>query len=141
MNKTELLADLANKVLRVISTAVQPDPAKESAGINTYATNVLDFNDGTPTGRTIGWYVLDEGTPQEAAYYKDTVATPMPFYFDALGYLNGLGYHKFKVTERHVELGYALADVWEENTDGTLTKKAVMIYYTPEGTQGHKEIV
>jgi len=71
MNKVELIADITARVRRVISTTHQSDPVKEAAGINVYLTEAMDFdNQGNLTGKTILWYVLDEGQPGEVAYYN-----------------------------------------------------------------------
>lgn len=70
MNKAQLIADIAARVRRVIATVQEPDPVKAEAGITVYRTEAMDVVNGNLEGRTIIWYVLDEGQASEEAYYK-----------------------------------------------------------------------
>lgn len=141
MNKSELLADLGKKVLRVIGVDEQVDSAKNAAGVKVYAANVLEKKDTTVIGRTIAFYVLDEGEAGEEAHYKDEVETPADYQNVVVGYLSGLPFLRFEVVKRHPVLGYCIADVWEENPDDTVTKKQIMAYFDSEGNPAYKVVV
>lgn len=59
---------------------------------------------------------------------------------EALAYLSSLGYIRTSVIERHPDLGFAIARVWADNGNGTVSEKQVMIYYDKDGKPAHKEI-
>jgi hypothetical protein len=73
MNKTEMLADIANKAAgEVLSTEL----VETVGAVNRYITNVFTVGedaDGGPIAqkRNVSWYVHDEGEAGEAAYYSD----------------------------------------------------------------------
>lgn len=141
MNKAELLADLGAKVVRVLKTSEKADQVKNDAGVRVYQTEVLELNKAVVTGRTITWYTIDEGSESEQAYYQTSVAIPTGDYMQAAAYLSTLGAVKFKASEIDADLGYVIADVWNDNGDGTITKKQVMVYRDGEGMPTHKDIV
>lgn len=70
MNKTELLADMQPKVIKLIG---QPSLKTDVDGVRSYLQTVL-----SPEGQdkanepNIVFIVVDEGHPGEAAYYRDT---------------------------------------------------------------------
>lgn len=71
MTKKELLAELESKdfVKRLIS--VDKVNNTSLANVNWYDANVFDCVGKCGIGRSISFYVLDEGTESEAAFYKD----------------------------------------------------------------------
>ncbi len=141
MKKSELLADLQNKVLRVFGEKEQPDTDKNAEGIKVYTVEVLERKDTTAVGRTIVFYVLDEGQPDEAAYYKDEIETPAPYQNAVVQYLSSLGFIRFEVTSRHPVLGYCIADVWKDNNDGTAEKQQIIAFFKPNGDPDYRVVV
>lgn len=77
MTKDELIADLGTKAVAVYNVQPQEDAVKAAAGITVYAAQVMELQGVDQlVGRTIGFYVLGEGTEQEQAFYKDTISLP-----------------------------------------------------------------
>lgn len=70
MNKQELLNDLASKdfVSKLIG---EPELQREDLGYKWYTQQIFEIVDNTGVGRTIHFYVLNEGKPDEKAVYKD----------------------------------------------------------------------
>jgi len=129
MNKTELIADIAAKGLRVIATQQQSDPVKEAAGVNSYITNVLEQNGDRVTARNIGWYVMDEGLPEEVAWYRDQ-PNPKNEARDAIeAHLDGIAdIIRYRLETVNEEEQYAFATVWKDNGDTTATESRVFIW-------------
>lgn len=90
MLKTELLADIEAKVLKIVSTVEEPDAQKNAVGIKSYMTNVMEQTGKTARGRNIGWYTVDEGLPTEQAFYRDELGRKNDFQTRADNYLSGL---------------------------------------------------
>lgn len=111
MNKAELFADLKTKVVKVISIG---DPNTTNGGDKEYPVEVLaEISHNVCKERTIPIRVLNEGTPEEQAYY---VAEPPSnrdsIILKALGELQAAG----TVTVNDLShLGINFADV---NLDG-----------------------
>lgn len=141
MTKAELLADLASKVLRVVSTTQQADAAKEAAGITTYVANVLQITQGgTAQGRNVAFYVLDEGEAGESAHYKDAIGTSAADYAAAVQYLDAQAFERYKVREQQPTNGFALADAWIDDGNGGVLERRILLYRDSEGSPTHKVI-
>lgn len=71
MNKQELLNDLESKdfVLRLIG---EPELQRDDIGYKWYTQQIFENLGDSGRGRTIHFYVLDEGEPEEKALYKDS---------------------------------------------------------------------
>ena len=142
MNKAELIADLTAKVVAMVRIAQQEDTVKAGAGINVYAAEVMELTGVDKiNGRTIGFYVIGEGTELEQAFYKDTISLPVNDNVMGMAYLQSLPFVKFRAGEMRPDLGYFMATVWEENTEGNLTQKEIMVYKNAQGEATHKEII
>lgn len=141
MNKAQLLADLDSKVLRVVGVTQQEDPAKAAAGITVYVANVLQITQaGQAQGRNVGFYVLDEGDPGEAAFYKDSIGTSAADYAAAVTYLDAQAFERYKVREQQPQNGFALADVWIDDGAGGVLERRILLYRDAEGSPTHKVI-
>lgn len=72
MNKQELLEDLVNRdwVDGIISSEPELRETKPN-GDKWYMVNILEVVGKAAIYRNIHFYVLNEGTPTERAYYKD----------------------------------------------------------------------
>jgi hypothetical protein len=79
VNKKKLLADITARVRRVIETVQEPDSVKAAAGVTVYRTEAMDVINGNLEGKTIIWYVLDEGQASEEAYYKKPPSSSTDF--------------------------------------------------------------
>jgi len=80
MTNTEIIADISSRVRRLVDVVLQADPVKASAGITVYTANVMDVDgDGNLQGKTVLFYVLDEGQPTEDAYYSRPPGSPVDY--------------------------------------------------------------
>jgi len=131
MTKEQLLAEITQKVLKVVSTTEQADLEKNAAGIKSYITNVLEQDGNSVTGRNIGWYTLNEGVANEEAYYRDLVSPKKDFFTKFENYLNSLTpitYLRYKLesVDEVDRSGYARAV--KKNQDGTGKEVRLFIY-------------
>jgi len=71
MTKAELLVDLERKefVDRVISVVEVEDKSK----VKWYQANVFQVYENSAVCANVDFYVTDEGTKEEKAYYKDSL--------------------------------------------------------------------
>lgn len=143
MNKAEMLADLAAKGLRVINVEQIADSVKEAAGVTSYIANVMEQRGDTITGRNIGFYVLDEGDPGEAAFYRD-LPQPKNVARDAvLTYLGGLvpgTYVRTKLESLDEDDRYGFAQAWKDNGDGTATAVRLIVWKDGSNPITHREM-
>lgn len=72
MTKTELIADLTSKFAEVAEPILQtPQPADINGNaVNWYDSYVMEVEGLGATFKHIQFYVLNEGTETETAYYK-----------------------------------------------------------------------
>ena len=143
MLKTELLADIEAKVLKIVSTVEEPDAQKNAVGIKSYMTNVMEQTGKTARGRNIGWYTVDEGLPTEQAFYRDELGRKNDFQTRADNYLSGLVPATFlKATSFEVDEDSktAKANVVEPNVDGTVSEKVIFVYKPQGNPLTHKVI-
>ena len=143
MNKTELLADITAKALKVIDTIEEVDSVKNSAGVKSYLTNVMEQNGETITGRNIGWYTIDEGQPSEQAFYRDEPKAKKDFTDKFNNYLKGLlpeTYIRYTLQSTNENDKSAKALVIKDNKDGTATEKTIFIYKNGANPIQHIEL-
>lgn len=80
MLKSEIIADITSRVRRLVDVVQQADPVKSQAGITVYTANVMDVDgEGNLQGKTVLFYVLDEGQPTESAYYSRPPGSPVDY--------------------------------------------------------------
>lgn len=131
MNKTQLLADIESKVLKVVATKEEADEVKNTVGVKMYVTHIMEQNGESVSGRNIGWYTIDEGTAQEKAFLRDAV-NPKNVARDAvITYLDGLSptpYIRSTNVVVNEENLSATAQVVKDNGDGTATEKRVFVF-------------
>jgi hypothetical protein len=73
MKKQELIDELKGKDFVLDIESIEGgDVIHKNLKIKTYAVNVFEVVGKVAIGRTITIYVKDEGSPEEAAYYKDS---------------------------------------------------------------------
>jgi hypothetical protein len=131
MNKTELLADIETKVLKVVKTTEESDVDKNAANVKSYVTNVMEQDGETVKGRNIGWYTIDEGQPTEAAFYRDIVTVKKDFHTKFTNYLNGLvpaTYIRAKLDDVDEVDRSGHGTVVKDNGNGTATEVKVFLY-------------
>lgn len=80
MNKAQIIAEIetkpfVGKLITVYEASVLPD------GTKIYHAEILEIVENACRGKTIAFYVIDEGLPTEEAYYKDfePIPTIQPF--------------------------------------------------------------
>jgi len=80
MTKNELLADLAPRFTAVVMTEASPQNA-ENLAVKRYRSVVLETNviNDVPVAiqRAVEFYVLNEGTETETAYYMNEEPKPL----------------------------------------------------------------
>lgn len=143
MNKVELLADLSAKGLRVVNVEQVSDSVKEAAGVNTYNANVMEQRGDTITGRNIGFYVLDEGQPAEAAFYRDLPQPKNVARNAMLAYLGGLvpgTYVRTKLQSLDEDDRYGFAQAWKDNGNGTATEVRLIVWKDGSNPITHREM-
>lgn len=144
MNKTELLADITAKGLRVIQVVQQSDPVKEAAGVNSYIANVLSQSGDTVTAKNIGFYVVDEGQAGEVAYYRDALKPKNTVWDVAQTYLDSLipgTYLRGTLREVNEQNNSGIADVYKVDGTGTAVSKIEIFIYKNSGQPvSHYEI-
>ena len=146
MNKTELLADLEAKVIKIIEG---PGAHKaENNGVREYAVKVLEERGiDRANSRTIAFTVVDEGTASEAAFYRDTISLPRNENQAGVAYMAGLiasgDIDRFEVEKSRPDLGpfsFFTALVWKDDGTGKLTESRIMVTRNAQGEPSHKEI-
>ena len=70
MTKAQLLDELASKEF-VDAVVTEPVLQTETAGSKWYRVSFREINGKAMINRSIDFYVIDEGTAKERAYYKD----------------------------------------------------------------------
>lgn len=143
MNKSELLADIQAKSLKVVSTIEEADAAKNAAGVKMYMTHVMEQRGDVVQGRNIGWYTLDEGTAQEQAFYRDQVVAKNNARDAVIAYMKTLSpatYIRFSVLEVNEEIRSARVAVVKDNKDGTATEKHVFVFKNGTNPITHVEL-
>lgn len=136
MNKTQLLADLTAKVLKVVNTIEEVDDVKAQAGIKSYITNVMEQAGGSVRARNIGWYTINEGQASEEAFYRDEIIAKKYFSTKVDTYLAGLvpaTYLTAITTEVNEAMKTAKAYVVLLNADDTVSEHIIFVY-KPAGT-------
>lgn len=149
MLKTELLADIAAKGLKVVSTIEEPDTAKNAAGIKQYLTHVMEQEGTSVRGRNIGWYTFDEGLPTEAAYYRDIPSTKRNFIDAVENYLNTItpanittgSYIRAEVTSVKEKEKTAVVKAFKKNADATATPVDLLVWKNGAQAITHVEII
>lgn len=146
MNKAELEAEIAAKAYAVVQTVQEPDAVKEAAGVTMYMTNVMErTGDNRLQGRNIGWYVVDEGGPAEAAFYRDTVQVANDKYQAELTFLKNRGlWETIQVVQRSENHDWLIARCLKI-VDGVSTPPVgeivhVMAYYNDQGQPQYCEL-
>lgn len=143
MDKAELLADLAAKGLRVVNIEQVADAVKEAAGVTSYIANVMEQRGDTITGRNIGFYVLDEGEPAEAAFYRDLPQQKNVARDVMLTYLGGLvpgTYVRTKLESLDEGDRYGFAQAWKDNGDGSATAVRLIVWKDSDNPIAHREL-
>lgn len=138
-SKEQLLADLETRVLRVVAVNKQDDPVKETVNINTYLANVLNIEQGSVQGQNVVFYVLDEGTASEQAYYQNRPGSRKELEVEAVAFLKTLPYVRVSVEQVDSNNEFVIVRAFKENADETLSEVKVMIYKDGD-TPMHKEI-
>lgn len=131
MNKAELLADIEAKALKVVKTIEEPDEARNQAGVKMYYTDIMEQNGERVVGKGIGWYTINEGTPEEEAHYRDKPQPKKDFSTKFTSYLDSLipdTYIRAKVTDVDEEDKSGHGIVVKDNGDGTATEVKVFLY-------------
>lgn len=141
MTKQELLDDLAAKSIVVVNTDWERDSIAEAAGINRYYSTVLIQNRKQVTLKGVGWYVVNEGTQDEAAYYRDSdegaqVRGLVSSYLDTLVPST---YLRIKLGTVDEDNKFAFAEAYELQQDDTVLKKDLFIYNVGQSIV-HKEM-
>lgn len=143
MNKTQLLADLTSKVLKVVQTTEEIDSVKNTAGIRQYVTNVMEQAGENVQGRNIGWYTINEGEATEEAFYRDIVTTKKDFSTKVENYLAGLVPATFLtavIADVSEIRKTAKAYVVKINADDTVSEQAIFVYKLGATPITHKVI-
>lgn len=144
MKKTEILADIESKVLKVISTTEDTeDTAKQNAGVRSYVTNVMEQKGDTIHARNIGWYTIDEDGAEEVALYRDILVPKNKARDAVISYLESKSpapYIRFRNVEVDEENLSATAEVIKDNGDGTATEKRVFIFKNGAKAIEHVEL-
>ena len=70
MLKSEVLAELDAAYLVVSDARDISTPEEIAAGVRAYMVRVFEESHGAVSPQDVGFYVLDEGGPSEAAYYR-----------------------------------------------------------------------
>lgn len=88
MGKQDLLDALALKFTAVLQVSL----ADTLGAVNYYVANVFDTSGDTGRRKNVGFYVVDEGQPAEAAYWQGREPKPAPgpptFAQELVTYLN-----------------------------------------------------
>lgn len=143
MNKSQLLADLTSKVLKVVNTTEEVDEVKAQAGIKSYITNVMEQAGGSVRARNIGWYTINEGQAGEEAFYRDEVSIKKDFSTRADTYLAGLvpaTFLKAVAIEVDEVSKTAKAFVVRLNADDTVSEETIFVYKPAGSPITHKVI-
>lgn len=140
MTKAELLQDLSSRVVRLIEVVEEIDTKKNAVGIKQYMANVLNLERGAARGQNIGFYVVDEGTETEAAFYRDSAGSRTALEAEAVAYLATLPYVKVHVEDVDTTNEFIIVKAIADNGDGTVSEKKVMVYKDGD-TPTHKEVV
>lgn len=145
MNKSELLADLGAKSLRVVqTTAEQQTPAMVTAKLQPYTSYVVEQTGATVHGRNVGWYTLDEGEAGEVAFYRDQ---PVPKNVVRAGmqtYLSGLvpaTYLRAEIQSVDEEQVYGIAKVLKDNGNGTVSEGRIVVWKNGANPIAHADLV
>jgi len=146
MNKQELLDAVRNKFTSLLSV----EKIERIENVTWYLVHYFDADGVQATKGNLGFYVLDEGEPNEAAYWdrrepKPTPPTPVPTFQQRLQeHLTAL------ISAGTIEGGTiqtvdavnktATVSVWLES-DGSIIEKRFFIDKDSEGTWRRREIV
>ena len=128
MNKAELLADIEAKSLKVVAILEEQDAVKNGANVRSYIANVMEQNGDRVQGRNIGFYTIDEGTPDEVAYYRDQVTpksvarTLVEDYMESLRPATFLWYRIDSVDEEQKVARVSVID------SSDMTEKTIVVY-------------
>lgn len=143
MDKTELLADITAKSLKVVSTTEEIDVAKNNAGVRSYITNVIEQNGERVTGRNIGWYTIDEGTANEKAFYRDQIV-PKSVARDLIDtYMVTISpspYIRYEIKSVNEENRSAEVSVIKDVGGGSATKLDILVYKNGGNPITHVEL-
>lgn len=149
MTKSELLTDVEAKVLRVVSTIEEPDAAKNAVNVKQYITHVLEQDGLVVRGRNIGWYVVDEGLPTEAAFYRDNPTQKRSFADVVDNYANQItplvlltgSYIRAEVLSVNEKTRTAMLRAYKKNADQTATTVTLLVYKNGSQDLTHVEVV
>lgn len=146
MNKTELLADLQSRVIRLIGA---PQLKTDVDGVRTYIQTVLALEGvDKAADRNVAFYVVDEGQPGEAAYYRDTVHRQTDDKEKAVTYMGNLVTNGtiggFEIESVQADLGarsFFIAKVYVDDGQGRLVEKRFHVSRNAQNQVVRKEIV
>lgn len=138
-SKSALLADLEQRVIRVINVTKQADAVSEAAGVSVYLANVLNIERGTAQKQNVLFYVVDEGTATEQAYYQNGAGSRKELEIEAMQYLAGLAatYTRVQVQEVDTTNEFIICRAFKVVND-KLAEVRVMIY-KDGNTATHRE--
>ena len=141
-NKQALLDDLATRVLRVIEVTKQDDAVSEAAGVSPYTANVLNMESGNVSKSNILFYVLDEGTEQESAYYANSAAgSKISLETEAVAYLRTLPYTKVQVQEVDSRNEFIIVRAFRPSKlDASKAEEVRVMIYKDGDNPAHKEL-
>jgi len=140
-SKADLIQEITSRSLRIIETVPEQDAAQQAVNINRYRVNALVVENNRARARDTFFYVLDEGTGNEAAYYRrkasdEAVKAAVRTYADSL--IPGT-FARIKVTEVNEDDGFALADAYELSGQQVTLKKIIIARVNQNMV--HREIV
>lgn len=145
MTKQELLDEITSKALKVVNTFEEPDDTKNAAGVKMYITHVMEQNGTQVKGRNIGWYTIDEGTAQEAAFYRDTVNTKNVARDAVITYLTSKvtdgTFVRFSLKSVDEDDRSARATAVKSNGDGTASEVNLFVYKNGNDPIQHLELI
>lgn len=127
--KADLLAEITSRSLRVIQTELEADTVQQAANINRYRVNALVVEGGRARAMDTFFYVIDEGTQNEEAYYRRK-ATDEVVHSAVQAYVDSLipnTFARIKVTEVNEADGFALADAYESTSATEVTLRKIMV--------------
>lgn len=146
MNKAQLLTDLQSRVIRLIG---DPQLKTDVGGVKTYIQAVLAM-EGTDKAadRNVAFYVVDEGQPGEAAYYRDTVHRQTDDREKAVSYMGQLVVNGqiggFEIESVQADLGsrsFFIAKVYADDGSGKLVEKRFHVSRNAQNQVVRKEII
>lgn len=141
MTKAELLQDLSSRVLRTISVVEESDEVKNAAGVRMYMANVLNLERGDVRGQNVGFYVIDEGQPEEQAYYRDKAGSKLALQAETVAFIATLPYEKVQILEIDDDNEFVIARAFKATGDGAaMNEVKLMLYKDKTGTATCKEI-